>query len=95
MYSSVTACVRHNSCTTYVCASHQGVKQGEPLSPIMFLLFVNDMKNRLKEADNFVSFSDLKLFALLYADDTVLFAESPDALHTLLVTGYHCEYCQR
>jgi hypothetical protein len=44
------------------------------------------MKDRLKDADNFVSFSDLQLFVLLYADDTVLFAESPDALQTLLVT---------
>jgi hypothetical protein len=57
---------------TYLFSSHQGVKQGEPLSPIMFLLFINYSTIRMGDTYKLVSFDDL--FALLYADDTVLFA---------------------
>jgi hypothetical protein len=69
--------------------SYSGVRQGENLSPVLFSLYVNDLEqflcNRdceginIKCTDNDMS-AYLRLFILLYADDTVLFAERPDQL---------------
>ena len=65
--------------------SYKGVKQGEPLSPILFLFFINDMYNALYDdhVDVF-SIDDIQLFMLLFADDTVLFSYTIEGLQALL-----------
>ena len=61
----------------------RGVRQGENLSPVLFALFLNDLESFLvsKKCPGIeVEFASddvyfyLKLFVLLYADDTVIFA---------------------
>ena len=69
-----------------------GVRQGDNLSPLLFALFFNDLQEFLAKAynglwssfklvENFVQDHDtvvyLKIFAILYADDTV-FLPSPE-----------------
>ena len=65
------------------------MRQGEHLSPFLFSIFFNDLENYFLEnhvpgvkcefADNdLVTY--FKLFVLLYADDTVIFSETPDDL---------------
>ena len=62
-----------------------GVKQGEPLSPILFIMFVNDMQSELSDiADPIRLIDDITLFMLMYADDTVLFSKSEIGLQILL-----------
>ena len=62
-----------------------GLKQGEPLSLILFLLFVNDISdsidfNNLTEND----MNRLSIFSLLFADDLALFTTDKHSLQAQL-----------
>ena len=75
-----------------------GVRQGVNVSPLLFSIYLQDLKsfisqkcNGLKDIENFqnehlheeiVTF--LKLYILLYADDTVILAENPNDLQASL-----------
>jgi hypothetical protein len=72
------------------------------LSPCLFALFLNDLEEYLSE--NYINHLEflnenciqyigmyLKLFLLLYADDTVIFAESTEDLQAAL--NIFEEYC--
>lgn len=68
-----------------------GVRQGENMSAFLFSMYLNDLHDFLNESDiqGLPTVTDMfenklniffKLFAILYADDTVLLAESPEEL---------------
>ena len=63
-----------------------GVRQGDNLSPLLVTLFLNDLEHFLHQhtpgmnvdyIDDDISVF-LKLFILLYVDDTVIFGENPE-----------------
>jgi hypothetical protein len=85
MYNCVKSCVRANGCLTDNFESYMGLKQGEPLSPLLFIFFVNDMHENL-QIDNVDTFSldDIQIFLLLFANDTVLFSYFKEELQCLL-----------
>ena len=62
----------------------QGVRQGCPLSPILFSCYINDLVRRLKGLGYGVPNGDRDLTALLYADDIVLMADSADKLQEMI-----------
>ena len=72
-----------------------GERQGENLSPFLFSIYLNDLQQFLEErnvcgldciSDEIAGEFDiyLKLFVLLYADDTVLFSDSASDLQLQL-----------
>ena len=80
-----------------------GVRQGEDLSPVLFALFLNDLQayiardyGGLKMVDELVNelLSDdvidvyFRLYVLLYADDTIILAESETGLQQALNSMY-------
>ena len=77
-----------------------GVRQGENLSPFLFSIFLNNLdhyfRNR-KMTGVTCEFKDenitifLKIFFLLYADDTVVFSDNPNDLQRSLDTFK--DYC--
>ena len=68
-----------------------GVRQGCPVSPPLFNVFINGLAVKLQEAGFGVHLEFDELCALLYADDVVLLAGSPHDLQQLIdIVATYC-----
>ena len=96
MYATAKSCVMSDNKQSDFFSINMGVRQVENLSPVLFALFLNDMKRFLASdldglgtiieesvksnfPQNYID-NLLKLFLLLYADDTIIFSETPEGL---------------
>ena len=86
MYSDVRMAVRLAGEVGELFDAPMGVKQGDPLSPLLFGLLIDRLEPFLKLhcPTMGVELAALTLNLLLYADDLCLIAESPRDLQTLL-----------
>ena len=83
MYQNIISCVKFDGNISVIFYCQSGVRQGEHVSPHLFAIFINDLENCLNtEQYNGINIDDiiltdfLKILILLYADDTVMFAEN-------------------
>ena len=93
MYQNIKSCVSFSGEQSNYFKSFKGVRQGENLSPVLFALFLNDLETYLIQKNCRgidIDFSGgqlvlyLKLFILLYADDTVIFGTDVESFqHSL------------
>ena len=73
IYESVNSCVRVNGKLSDHFDTYMGVKQGEPLSPLLFIVFINDMSATLEnDGIDSISIDELQIFLVLFADDTAI-----------------------
>ena len=108
MYQKAKSCVKTKRGNTIPFTCNVGVRQGENLSPILFAIFLNDFDLELsKKYEGLKTLKDLfeerlsndevtvfvRLFSLLYADDTIIMAESAEELQRAL-DALH-EYCHK
>ena len=100
LYKNAKSCVKviNNISPLFNC--NMGVRQGENLSPLLFAIFLNDLESTLRKDNvqglNFINqlirkhLSDddvemwLRLYVLLYADDTIILTESSNDLQCAL-----------
>ena len=55
-----------------------GVKQGDSLSSLLCLFFLNDILHNVNSnLDGIISIDNIHLYMILFADDAVLFASNP------------------
>ena len=91
MYKSVKSCISVNGKLSPLFECNMRVRQGENLSPILFALFLKDLESFMNNsALQGISLTEhnsqndtivyLKLLLLLYADDTVIFADTYQGL---------------
>ena len=71
----------------------KGVRQGCPMSPLLFNLFVNDIFEVVNACDGSdISLEGSKINALMYADDLILLSESEKGLQKQIdKVGEYCE----
>ena len=100
MYKDIKSCVNVNGELSDYFISFNGVRQGENLSPFLFALFINDIEDfMIQSRCNPIEIpgADLqtfiKILIILYADDTVLFANSKENLQKCL--NALKEYCDK
>ena len=79
-----------------------GVRQGENLSPVLFAVYLNDLESffagndvqNLQVIENICHYHlhiYIKLFVLLYADDTIIISETAESMqHALNVFERYC-----
>ena len=107
LYQKAKAVVRVCGRLTDSFPCNIGVRQGESLSPLLFALFLRDLNGYIATryegipslADQLLEIAQdddelelyISLFILLYADDTIIMAESADELQRAL-NALH-EYC--
>ena len=107
LYQNTKACVKLNNKLSKSFTSNIGVRQGDNLSPLLFAIFINDFEQSISTqynglgalknlytnmATNDEILTLLKLYVLLYADDTIIMAESPNELQ--LALNAVSDYCK-
>ena len=94
MYSEVKSRVKYLGRPSEDFHSYLGVRQGESLSPFLFCLYVNDLKETLVDRGiEGVSIDDFRLCLLLYADDSIIISSNKEELQSSLDILH--DYCEK
>ena len=85
MYKKAKAVLRINGILSNTINCNKGVRQGCPLSPILFCLYVSDLVPSIGAVVGGVRLFDETINGLLYADDVVLLANSEESMRKSLL----------
>ncbi|KAK7889103.1 hypothetical protein WMY93_024663 [Mugilogobius chulae] len=91
LYDRSRSCVRIAGSKSDLFPVHVGLRQGCPLSPVLFIVFMDRISRRSHGPEG-VRFGDHRISSLLFADDVVLMAPSNQNLqHALERCAAECE----
>ncbi|KAK3510626.1 hypothetical protein QTP70_011883 [Hemibagrus guttatus] len=91
LYNRSRSLVRIASCKSDLFPVHVGLRQGCPLSPVLFIVFM-DRISRHSQGLEGVWFGDHRISSLIFADDVVLLA--PSSLDLQHVLGHFAAECE-
>ena len=74
--NTIAKIILHEEVSTSWFAVESGVKQGDPLSPTLFNIFINDLTQELKNKGDCLNIDGMDMNVLLYADDMVVISKS-------------------
>ena len=93
IYTSVKYCIKLNDGLTRPIERSKGLTQGDVLSPLLFNLFFNDLKDVFDDGTESIDLHNIELSHLLYADDLILMSWSKEGLQVCL--GKLANYCDK
>ena len=92
MYKYTKCSVKINGKLTNPINYERGVLQGNPLSPLLFNLYIDDIVTQLKSTRDITLDENNKFNVLMYADDLIVFANSKEKLQQNLdIINKYCE----
>ena len=75
IYTHPESCVLVNHSLTDWFPAKSGVRQGDSLSPILFVLFINDLAHELNDYGKGIQIGDTNLSIRMYVDDVVILSD--------------------
>ena len=84
MYKTVEYCIKVHGGFTDPIESLLGLKKGCVLSPLLFNLFIDDIKTIFSESCDSVQIRTNQINHSLYADDLILISSTAEGLHNCL-----------
>ena len=88
MYMKTEYSIKLNSGHSHAIHSNLGLKQGCPLSPLLFNLYIDDIDNIFDDLCYPIEFQNEKINNFLYADDLVIVSHSSEGLQRCLDKVY-------
>ena len=95
LYAQTTSCLKINGEMTQFFNIPNGVRQGDPLSPTLFSIFIDSLISELKSLNLGIDINDLILTVLAYADDLVIITDSESKMQELLNALTQTQWCYR
>ena len=89
MYEKTEYCIKLKDGHTRPIKSNLGLKQGCPLSPMLFNLYIDDIKDICDDQDDPIHIQNTKINYFLYADDLVILSESRAGLQRGIAKAYN------
>jgi hypothetical protein len=83
-YSESSIIITNKKAKSMPIQTSLGCKQGGPMSPKLFSIYVNDMIEEISKLDNICGIGDVKTGIILYADDTTVLCPTLSDLQLVL-----------